>query len=182
MPPKPKRVASATVGTFAFFEVDRHTLATPSGGTRDVFTLRTRDWVTVAATTESGDFVLVRQHRHGVDAATIESAGGIVDDGEDPAIAGPRELLEETGYAGDAPIALGVVHPNPAMQDNRCHLYWVPRARLVGRPQNDESEHTEPLVMTRAEVRRALDDGRITHALAALVLERTLARLDADRP
>jgi ADP-ribose diphosphatase len=168
----PRRRRTETVGRFGFFEVDRHRMDAEG---HETHTIRTRDWVTVAAITEAGEWVLVRQHRHGVDAITIETAGGILEHGEDPAAAALRELREETGYAADRVESLGAVHPNPAVQDNRCHLFLARGVRLAGETDCDEHESTEAVLMTRDEVKTALAEQKITHALTVLALERALA-------
>ena len=157
-------------------EVLHHDLETEGRGEHEAFTIRTVNWASVSAITEDGRFVLVRQHRYGVNAVTIEVAGGIIDPGEAPEHAAARELREETGYEGAAIEALGVVHPNPAMQDNECHLFLVRGAREIGAQDCDPYESVEPLLMEREDVQRALMDGRITHALSVLGLTRALAR------
>jgi len=52
---------------------------------------------------------------------SLEVPGGVIESGEDLVAAGVRELAEETGFAGGTARLLGSVHPNPAIQDNRCH-------------------------------------------------------------
>jgi ADP-ribose pyrophosphatase len=173
----PRRRALSVVGRFGHMEVLRHDLETEGRGAHEAFTIRTVNWASVAAVTEDGRHVMVRQHRYGVDAVTIEVAGGIIDPGEAPERAAARELLEETGYAGESIEPLGVVHPNPAMQDNRCYLFLVRGAREVGAQNCDPYESVEPLLMTRADLSQALVDGRITHALSVLALERALLRV-----
>ena len=56
------------------------------------------DWVNVVALTDRDELLLIEQWRHGVDHATLEIPGGMVDPGETPLEAARRELLEETGY------------------------------------------------------------------------------------
>jgi ADP-ribose pyrophosphatase len=170
----PRRRASAVAGSFGPLAVHRHEVVA-NGPEYTCFTVELSDWVSIAALTDSGQFVLVRQHRHGVDAVTIETAGGIIDPGEEPAAAALRELQEETGYAATEIESLGWLHPNPALQSNRCHLFLARGAREIGRPQGDEHESTEAVVMDAAGVAIALRDGRISHALSAVTLERTLA-------
>ena len=171
----PRRSASTLAGRFGPLAVDQHEVV--SGDAQHTcYTLQLPDWVAVAVVTQAGRFVLVRQHRHGVDAVTLETPGGIIDPGEEPEVAALRELREETGYAADAVEPLGWVHPNPAMQGNRCHLYLARGAREVGAPAGDEHESTEAVLMEADEVAAAVRDGRITYVLAIVALERALAR------
>ena len=55
----------------------------------------------VGAVTAEGDVVMVRQFRPGPGIFLFDVPGGMVDDGDTPLEAARRELLEETGYAGD---------------------------------------------------------------------------------
>lgn len=177
----PRRLSTDVILSRGPIALERHRVAAPGGPEHDAFTLRFSDWVSIAAVTTSGLFILVRQHRHGIDDVTIEPAGGIVDAGEDPAHTAIRELIEETGYTAEAPESLGWVYPNPALQTNRSHLFLargaVPAPPELSHHQNDEHESTEAVVMTRDEVVAALRDHQITHALGVLTLERALARL-----
>ena len=78
-----------------------------------------------SAVTPDGRIVLVRQFRFGIDDFSLEIPGGVVEPGEDPVAAGTRELREETGFGGPRARLLASVHPNPAIQRNRCHLVLV---------------------------------------------------------
>lgn len=174
---RPKRLASTTLGRFEVFDVSRHELELGPGRSRSVFTLELPDWVSIVAVAEDDRFVLVRQHRHGVDAEMLETAGGILDPGEEPAAAALRELAEETGFVAAVAEPLGWVHPNPALQGNRCHLFLARGARDTGALALDEHEETEPVLLARAEVRAAMADGRISHALPLVALHRAFERL-----
>jgi ADP-ribose pyrophosphatase len=93
-------------------------------------------------------------------------------DSEDPspAVAAARELREETGYEAERLVPLGVVHPNPAIQGNRCYTFLAENARIVSEPQPDETEDIRIVLHRVEEVSRLLREGRITHALVVSAL------------
>src|SRR5262245_46105319 len=86
-----------------------------SGKAHDYFVAELADGVHVIAVTPDDRMVLVSQFRAGSRRDSLETPGGLLEPGEDPGVAGARELLEETGYAGDAPESLGILRPNPAL-------------------------------------------------------------------
>lgn len=179
--PPVQRLSAAIVGRHGGFDIVRHEVE-GAEGPRVYVTLAMLDWVSIAAITPDNRFVLVRQYRHGISEVTLETAGGFVDEGETPQMAARRELREETGYSSREFISLGAIHPNTAMQSNRCHIFLARGAECSGPPAPDEDEHIEPLVLDAAEVRRAIDDGLITNALSIVTLERALARLGTSSP
>ncbi len=135
---------------------------------RDVLVLESNDWVNVVAldeTTARPQIVLIRQWRFGSQSQTLEIPGGLVDDGEAPALAARRELLEETGYSCGAIIPLGVVQPNPALFNNRCHIFLARELTLVGTPVGDGDEEIEVLALPLEEMSRLVRSGEIQHAL-----------------
>ena len=174
--PPVQRLSAAIVGRHGIFDIVRHEVE-GTEGPRVYITLAMLDWISVAAVTTDNPFVLVRQHRHGIGEVTLETAGGFVDEGETPQLAARRELREETGYSTREIQSLGSIHPNTAMQSNRCHIFLARGVECAGPPAPDEDEHIEPVLLDAAAVRRAIDDGVITNALSILTLERALSRL-----
>jgi ADP-ribose pyrophosphatase len=136
-----------------------------TGEDRWLSVVTTGDWINVIALTDDGHVVLVRQFRHGTREFTLEIPGGLIDPGETPAQAGARELREESGYAGGEPVSLGVVNPNPAFINNRCHTVLIEGCRRVGDPQPDGGEDIETELRPLSTIPQAIASGEIDHAL-----------------
>jgi 8-oxo-dGTP pyrophosphatase MutT (NUDIX family) len=136
-----------------------------NGIEKDFFKLEFSPWVNIVACTEKNEIVLIRQYRFGTDRIELEIPGGAVNDGEPPLTAGLRELLEETGYAGDKSKIIGTVCPNPAIQDNLCYTVLIENVKKVAEPNLDEMEDIEVLTVAEDEVFSLLQDGTINHGL-----------------
>lgn len=147
-----------------------------SGLAHDYYVVHLADSVTTVATTPDDRVILVRQFRAGSRRDHWETPGGLLIPGEDPAIAGPRELAEETGYRGDPPEVLGAVWTNPALVTTRMTTLLIRNARLVAAPTPDAHEEVEVGLFPRAEVAEWVADGRIDHGLAYLALLTWLSR------
>ncbi len=150
-------------GVFAIQQVVRRSPRTGHAGTYQV--LRVADWANVVALTPAGDVVLVAQYRHGLDDVTLEIPGGVVEPGEAPADGAARELEEETGFTGEAPVLIGTVHPNPAIQDNACTTWLITGARRTAEPNPDAGEDIDVVTVPLGEIPALLRQGRITHSL-----------------
>lgn len=137
-----------------------------------VVTLELPDWVTVVAERRDGLVVLVEQLRYGTNAVSLETPGGILDPGETPIAAARRELLEETGHVARRWRSLGWVHPNPALQGNRIHLFHATDAEVHARPDPDATEGLVVRLLEPEALRRRIARGGLRHALSALALER----------
>ncbi len=174
-PQRWQKLGSRTLATTRIFDLTLAGYRHPARQTeREFVVIDAPEWVNVVALTPAHELVLVRQFRHGADDFSLEIPGGVVDRGEDPVAAGVRELQEETGCRGNAPLRLGAVHPNPAMQNNRCHLLLVTGAERGAELEWDEDEEIEILAKPVDEVYEMAWSGRITHALVldALLLFR----------
>jgi len=137
-----------------------------SGQTADFHVLETSDWVNVIPLTRDGEVVMVRQYRHGIRDVTLEIPAGLMDPADrSPADAARRELREETGYAGGSMVPLGVVHPNPAIMNNRCHVFLARDVAVVGAPQWDGTEELVVETVPRARLRALILDGTVGNAL-----------------
>jgi 8-oxo-dGTP pyrophosphatase MutT (NUDIX family) len=161
-----ERDEACDIADFGLFQLRGFEAKSPRTGERHSFTvIDTADWVNVIATTISGEVVLVRQYRHGSERFSLEIPGGMIDEDEDSSAAAARELKEETGFEGDAPLHLGTVEPNPAILSNRCHTYLVRNARRTSAPSPDAGEDIAVLLLPLSEIPERIARGEICHAL-----------------
>jgi 8-oxo-dGTP pyrophosphatase MutT (NUDIX family) len=151
------------------------------GTEKDFVVLHPPDWVNIVALTPDQQIVLVQQFRFGIDALSLEIPGGVMEAGEDPVAAGLRELREETGFGGGRARLLGVVHPNPAIQSNRCHFVWVDGAVRSHEQEWDADEEIRVETRPVEEVLALAHRGGITHALVLNALMLFEAAWRAER-
>lgn len=152
------------------FDVLRQRSRSPrTGKEHDFFVLEACDWVNIIPITQEGEVVLIRQYRHGTEDFTLEIPGGMVDDTDpSPQVAGTREMLEESGYGSDDVVPLGWIHPNPAIQANRCHSFLARDATKRADPQFEGTEETEVVLEPLTRIPELIRTGKISHALVVV--------------
>jgi 8-oxo-dGTP pyrophosphatase MutT (NUDIX family) len=137
----------------------------------EFFVLEGNDWCNIIPITANGELVLIEQYRHGTDDVTLEIPGGIVDETDaSPLDAARREMLEECGYDSARIEPLGLVHPNPAIQGNRCHSFVAFDASLTAAPRPDDMEEIRTRLVPMSTVPLMLRNGEISHALVVVAL------------
>jgi 8-oxo-dGTP pyrophosphatase MutT (NUDIX family) len=131
----------------------------------DFYVMYLADAVHAIALTPDDRMVLVRQFRAASQHDSLEPPGGLLQPGEDPRAAGARELLEETGYAGDPPILLGTLWSNPSILTSRTTTIVITNARRVAEPTLDHIEEVAIELVPVRDIPRLIREGAINHAL-----------------
>lgn len=128
------------------------------------------------------DVLMVRQFRTPVGSVVLELPAGTLDrqpDGrvEDPALAAPRELGEETGHHAATWRSLGRFWTAPGFSDELMHLYLATDLEpLTGYTGPDDDEHLDMVRMPWQDAISMAEDGQIEDAKTLVGLLR-LARL-----
>ena len=159
-------IKSEKLNTCRVFSTRRDVSVSPvTGKEHDFYVIEAPDWINVVAITPDDQIVLIKQYRHGIQSVTLEIPGGMVDPGESPLEAAKRELLEETGYGSDDWVFTGMVHPNPAIQNNSCHMFLAKDVIRVQEPNFEGTEDIDSLLAPAGQIPNLVAEGKITHSL-----------------
>lgn len=134
------------------------------------------DWVQIVAIDAQDNVVLVEQYRHGWGISSLELPCGAVDPQDaDPIAAARRELEEETGLRSDCWQLIATIAPNPANQNNRCHVVLARNVTPGGTPEDNPAERLRVSHRPVDEVAQLARNGGIVQAMhvAALALALT---------
>ncbi len=182
MKPRPwKVIRSSRDKSYRVFSLRTDRAVSPrTGMEHDFFVLESSSWVNVIPVTREEQVVMVRQYRHGTRDVTLEIPGGLVEDNDTPEQAAVRELMEETGYGAGKIINLGSVHPNPAIQNNRCYTFLARDAAPAGAQQQDDREDIEVVLMPLSMIPSLIRKGDITHSLVIAAFYRLFIEYAPD--
>lgn len=135
--------------------------------------------VCALAITEDNEVVLVRQYRYPISETLLEIPGGFVDEGEDPAAAVERELVEETGYAFSSIEYVGKVAANPGVLNSHTQLYLATGGKKITSQSLDQHEEIEVVLIPVAEVRAMMQRNEFVQALHTCCMLYAFQKLDA---
>jgi 8-oxo-dGTP pyrophosphatase MutT (NUDIX family) len=168
-----RRISTRRLQRCRVFDVDEVHFEPPGGGqAQSFYCIDCPDWINVIPLTAEREVLLVRQYRFGTGEITLEIPGGMCDPGESPEETARRELHEETGFEARRWTGLGWVHPNPALQNNRCHTFLAQDLVPVPGASPDPHEEVELVRRPLSSIPDLIARREITHSLvvAAFVL------------
>ena len=123
------------------------------------------DWVQIVAFDRQDRILINRQYRHGAGLISTELPCGKIEAGEPPADAARRELLEETGCAGQTLCPLPELSPNPTHYTNRVHTFIALNTQRIQEPMPTATEEIEFGFVAIPEVLALIDAGTFLQAL-----------------
>lgn len=177
---KPWTRISEHDGTSGYLPLSVRRFELPDGTEVDWDIFGAEQTVAIVAITDDDRIVLARQFRAGPERVLDELPGGFVDPGESVLGAAARELLEETGYAGD--LELAGADWLAAASRTRRHVVVARHARRVAEPDPEPGEFIEVVLLALADLRTHLRSGELTDVdLGYLALDH-LGLLDRPEP
>ncbi|MGW0735428.1 NUDIX hydrolase [Streptomyces sp. NPDC002851] len=154
------KLEEQTVYENRWFQVNLADVALPDGRHLDHFLIRLRPVAVATVVNEANEVLLLWRHRFITDSWGWELPAGVVEDGEDIAVAAAREMEEETGWRPGPLKHLMSVEPSNGLTDAKHHIYWSDAGTYIGQPEDDfESDRREwvplklvPDMIARGEV------------------------------
>jgi 8-oxo-dGTP pyrophosphatase MutT (NUDIX family) len=130
---RPERIGGRVVynGRVLTLRVDEVRLPNGHTATREV--VDHPGAVVIAALDAEGRLVLEKQYRYAIDQELVEFPAGVLEPGEDPAVAAVRELREEAGLEASRWDRLGAFYSSPGFVHEQLHAYLARDLRTVPR-------------------------------------------------
>lgn len=130
-----ERIYSGRVVNLRVDEIDRNR----GEGHRKIEVVEHAGGVCIIAQPTPTEIVLVKQHRHAVDADLWEVPAGMIERGEPPIETARRELVEETGYRAESLRFLWSMYSTPGFCEERIHFFVAEGLTAgVAQPEDDE--------------------------------------------
>jgi ADP-ribose pyrophosphatase len=138
---------------------------------------------------DQGDLLMVRQYRTPVGRVLLEIPAGTLDrmaDGsiEDPALAAPRELGEETGFTAATWRRLGQFYTAPGFADELMHLFLATDlTAIAGYSGPDTDERIDVQRVSVTDLLAMASSGRLEDAktmLSVFWLDRLIRQGDVS--
>lgn len=125
--------------------------------------------VTIAAVTEEGRMVMVRQYRKAAGKVVLEAPAGKIDAGEDPLRTAARELQEETGYTAAKLEHLTSFYSSIGYSEEVLHLYLAtglePGPTAFDENEALEIEEYDLRELKRMVLGKEIEDGKTIAAI-----------------
>ena len=137
----------------------------------EYYVLEYPNWINIIARDRQGQFIMVRQYRHGLGETNYELVAGVIDPTDpNPEAAAQRELKEETGYTGGTWKLFMTLSPNASAMNNLSFTFLAEDVEFSGERELEPTEDITVHLLSVEEVKRLLESGAVKQALMAAPL------------
>jgi ADP-ribose pyrophosphatase len=151
-----------------YFSVSKNHFSDSEGYQDDFYRFNFTDWVNIVPETASGELVMIRIFRFGIEDYCLEFPGGQVEKGADPLEAAKSELFEETGYIAEEFRGTAWAYPNPAIQGNKCFFYHATMLEKKAEQNLEQAEDITVVYVHKNEIPSLIKQNKITPGLSVL--------------
>lgn len=155
----------------SFLHISKDRIRLPNGHATQRIVIRHPGAACILAVTDDDRVVLVRQWRYATGGALLEVPAGKLDAGEDPELCALRELAEETPYTAEKMQLLAKFFTAPGFCDELMYVYRAVNVSATSTLSPDQDEFVETVLMSREEVRQAIDNMEIRDAKTMICLQ-----------
>jgi len=108
-----------------YITIKKNTYKLPDGTIgEDYFHMERPDYVLIIGINKTNQILVEKQYRRGINDFVYELPAGWLNEKEIPEETALRELLEETGYTGEAKL-LTTIYPQPGFSSMKAHLVLI---------------------------------------------------------
>jgi ADP-ribose pyrophosphatase len=97
----------------------------PDSGVETYYAIAQPHYIAAIAVAPEGRILLVRQYRPAIQRYALELPAGLLEQGEEPAAAMARELMEETGYSTRSIKLIGETAACSSRIDNTMYSFFI---------------------------------------------------------
>ena len=163
---------SAFIFEGKIIKVTVDTVVLPNGKTATREVVRHCGAVAVLAITPEDKVILVRQFRHPTGGPLLEIPAGKLDvDNEPPEQCAYRELAEETPYTAGGMTLIHTFYTAPGFCDELMYVFRAEGVREDSTLNTDDDEFVQTVLMSREEVRQAIEKQEIRDAKTLVALQ-----------
>lgn len=148
--------------------IERRDFRLPNGNIVDFYVRLEKKGTCALAVTRDGKIVTIPQFRPGPGIVLRELPGGQVDEGESASDAAVRELLEETGYAGEIEEWSATWQSDAYTQTDRT-IVIVKNCKKVAEPLLEDTEFGEVELVDMSDFVTQVRAGQLTDTAGALL-------------
>ena len=128
----------------------------------DYYHLRLPSYVMICAQQANGEWLFVKEYKHGIASVTYLFPAGFVEQGESSLQAAKRELKEETGFEAAVWHQLGSYYTDGARGGGQAHFFYAKELTRVSVPKTDEQEVSQLYSLNNSQVIAAIKSGEIS--------------------